>query len=1210
MILWGSLLMAIPQEVVEETGLKKIAVVNFEQLTASTLSVGPVLPRRQDQSWLSKAIADLLIQNLSQVQSLTVLEREQMQAFSQEIGLGESGLVNQEKALRVGRVARVERVIFGNYLLHDSDITISIVLLDLNTQGVLQTQEITGPYQQLRPLVQRLVLSFLAGADIDLSESEEAKIRFKVTESITATEHFYQGIHLYDQGRYPEAFGEFLTAANQDNHFVEAHLWVGRLMEAQSLHRHAVRAYQRLSASFPQSVEGRDGLLFAAQILQFALAEEEEAIAVYRTLTRMRPATPHNVRASFELGDLLRQRGEHLEAYLQFKTVDDFRQSGGRYEPSDLTAKTRTSRFFAWPGALELYRESIVKMVSLYGELLEEADSEHLPSPPRGSLLIGAENPGYQEARYGHTKSLFTHESRYANWNERIYVVLVANGYSATGIDLSITGQMKKLAPGYDFAMRVVPFPLPQDFDKHSYGAILGQTRRKTTLRKSVSFSGERLGIFAIQVLENHSQISGWSFHVRLASETPAGGGEEIPVTVRSQEFWEGEPLARIPLEANRLAGLTRLQQQIYYRPKKEMDILHDPLQGYYLVVSQGNLDGRQTDLFLSRSRDGKEWSPPRRLDINASSQDFDPRLVRSEDGKIWLAWISTRRGKGWELMLSCLQENGRWASPRRVPLETFLDPGMENRQHRLEHVLLEYDIFQDHKGRWIVAYYSYPEHRLVVLSSSDAREWTLLSAIATGQVAHGAALVQDSTSVYRLGFLGEQGRLHLWSSRDGVRWSERNFAINFWSQGVTPGTTVHRMRLFPLPQGRLLMLLSDNQYGLQFARFHADSGEPVLDLVTRATMQPYSVTRVPNGRYVVALKEDEHITLRRYHKFNISGEEILKDARYWPIYRETEEDLEGNNWTRIFAQMRRVVSDVTSLGLEQNGRLWWGIETGIMYKEGQQFMATDVSQGFFYHLVTRIVSCSDERVWFSSKYLNRPQLGFVNSPPPIGKVAGPTHKPRSQTVWVPQLNGAVADLACGGPGSPILVASDQGKVVGFDGERISFQRALPGQPRVTALEYNRESEELWVGTEDHGLFLFQGREGGPYTHFNSLVSGGVSDLTIDRQGDLWMAVQDEGLWRYRQGSWEQFTPQNSDLLYWSVGHLAADPRQGVWYLPHGDVRSKGLGYLGVGGGRVFNPPHQILPSPSSIAVEPSGVIWIGTWYDGLYKMIRKEVAQ
>ena len=287
---------------VEETGLKKIAVVNFEQLTASTLSVGPVLPRRQDQSWLSKAIADLLIQNLSQVQSLIVLEREQMQAFSQEVGLGESGLVNQEKALRVGRVARVERVIFGNYLLHDSDITISIVLLDLKTQGVLQTQEITGPYQYLRPLVQRLVLNFLAGADIDLSESEKAKIRFKVTESITATEHFYRGIHFYDQGRYPEAFGEFLTAANQDNHFVEAHLWVGRLMEAQSLHRHAVRAYQRLSASFPQSVEGRDGLLFAAQIVRFALAEEEEAIAVYRRLTRMRPATPHNLRGFIRVG--------------------------------------------------------------------------------------------------------------------------------------------------------------------------------------------------------------------------------------------------------------------------------------------------------------------------------------------------------------------------------------------------------------------------------------------------------------------------------------------------------------------------------------------------------------------------------------------------------------------------------------------------------------------------------------------------------------------------------------------------------------------------------------------------------------------------------------------------------------------------------------------------------------------------------------------
>jgi tetratricopeptide (TPR) repeat protein len=1012
-------------------------------------------------------------------------------------------------------------------------------------------------YDQLRTLIQALVFQFLANRNIDLTPTEKEKIRFKVTGSMTATEHFYRGIDFYDQGEYPEAFGEFLRAANQDSQFLEASLWVGKMLEAQEFYRHSILAYEKLYETFPQSIEGRDGLLFAAKILQLKLGDDEKAIQAFRKLTDIRPITPHSLQSSFELGDLLQNRGEHFEAYKEFQKVDDFRSEISLKPLSDLNSQTRTSRFFTWRGTLELYKESIVKMVALYPKMIAEMGQEELPPAPRGSILISREDPSHHEARYGHTESLFSHESRYENWDERLYVVLVPEGYVATGIDFSITGQMKEL------------------------------------------------NIFTIQLLENHSKISDWSFQVQLAVEDPNGYQAEVPEPTPSEKFWEGQPLARIPLQVNKLAGATRLQQQIWYQPKKEMDLLHDPGTGYYLIVSQGELDGQQTDLFFAHSADGKQWPPLQALGINSSSEDFNPRLIRSEDGKIWLAWISTRRGKGWELMLSHLNEHNEWASPRRVPLERFSDLGMESRMGRLANVLLEFDIFQDNRGRWIIAYYSHDDQSMVLIRSSDAREWTLLSKIATGEVTYGAALIQDSSAVYRLGFLGEHGRLHLWSSRDGIRWDQRYFDIQFWNQGLTPGPRVHRMRLFPLEAGHLLLLVSDNQYGLQFARFHADSGEPVLDLVTRVGMEPYSVARTSDNRYIAALKEDEYITLRQYEKFNTSGEEIQKDTRNWPIYRETEGDVDGHTWTRIFAQMRRIVSDVTSLGLEANGRLWWGIESGIMYKQGDQFVATDVSQGFFYHFTTHIVSCSDQRVWFSSKYLNRPQLGFVQRPN-----LGTTSRLRSQTVWVPNLDGSITDMTCGGEASQILVSSDRGKIVGFDGQDTFLERSLPVQSHITALTYGKETDELWVGTQDDGLFLFQGNEQRRYNPSNSLVSNHVIDLTFDQQGTLWVGLHGGGLVRYRQGNWEQFTPENSDVQYWSVGHLAADPDQGVWYLPHDDVRSRGLGYFDGNTGRVFNPPHQTLASPSSLLVEPSGVIWVGTWYDGLYQLVREDVVQ
>ena len=62
---------------------------------------------------------------------------------------------------------------------------------------------------------------------------------------MTATEHFYRGIDFHDQGQYPEAFGEFLRAANQDNQFLEASLWVGKMLEAQEFYRHSILTYER-----------------------------------------------------------------------------------------------------------------------------------------------------------------------------------------------------------------------------------------------------------------------------------------------------------------------------------------------------------------------------------------------------------------------------------------------------------------------------------------------------------------------------------------------------------------------------------------------------------------------------------------------------------------------------------------------------------------------------------------------------------------------------------------------------------------------------------------------------------------------------------------------------------------------------------------------------------------------------------------------------
>ena len=91
---------------------------------------------------------------------------------------------------------------------------------------------------------------------------------------------------------------------------------------------------------------------------------------------------------------------------------------------------------------------------------------------------------------------------------------------------------------------------------------------------------------------------------------------------------------------------------------------------------------------------------------------------------------------------------------------------------------------------------------------------------------------------------------------------------------------------------------------------------------------------------------------------------------------------------------------------------------------------------------------------------------------------------------------------------------------------------------------------------------------------------------------------------------WRNHSPANSDVLYWNIGKIVSDPQTGVWYLPHEEERSVGLGYFDGRRGVTYNPPHQVLDRPSSLIVDHQGDVWVGTWFDGLYKLERKAVTQ
>ncbi len=1146
------------------------------------------------EAWLGKGIADLLMRDLAEADAIAVLERDRLQVYLQEMELQSSGFFDQSMALRVGEVARVDEVIYGNYRLQRDRLTINLLAVDLDTHELITLEQVAGGLADLRQLARRLALAYLEHRKVPLTERERANIDFAPTDSLTATEHFYRAVDHYDHGAYARAFGELYAAARQDSQYFEARLWMGRMLEALGQRSLAVTAYLGLHRDASNRVEGHDALLMAARLLRDE--SPDQAVSAYRRLATLTPPVPHSLFAALELGRLHEEQGDRSAAYAAYRRVDAFRAKlaalqpreerawhdrAPRIPPARIAGRTRSSRYFRWSDALALYREAAVRLAVIFPQLTpDEADPVE---PPRGLIPLDPRAPEVRESRYGTIPALF-HEQRYTkDWREAFYVLAAPRGYVVTGVDLELSGQLTQVSSQHDYAMRVLDFPLKHNYQNDWLGVIYGQTARPASLSKSIPFYGKPRRQIALQLTENHGLIHGWAVNVHLQAEAPA---KESP-TPAVVDSTEGAVIGSVPWEEGTSAGVARPAYAHVYEPRHSLALANNYRDGLHLVAARGVPGSESTDLYWSHSADGDEWSEPVPLAINSHSDDYAPRLLRSEDGSLRLFWISNRRGLGWELWTSRLPRGATdWEPARRIPLERF---GAHNPRKRGSGALdlLRYAVHQDQSGRWLLVLPAHKRNELVVLSSSDAQEWQLVTRIPDAGHQYSLALTQDRGGVYRLAGIERNGRLHLWHANAPDRWHGQIFAINGYRSAHE--TAMYPISIFPEADGRMLLLISDLRRGLQYARF-APGGvnPPNLDLVKDTGLEAYAAAALDDGRYLIAAGDGEGVTLRRFQAFRAPLNPENDPAAM--IYREAEQDDAGNLWQRIFARYRSILPDVTTVGAAPDGRVWWGIETGIMALKDRDFFMADVADGFFHHYVTSIVPCGRD-TYFASRFLDRPVLG----------VASPDSGPRRYRLRaqaIEGLHGSISALACADD-KQLVAGTSTGEVIKLTGDRVD-QRQKLANDAITAIAVGPRAGQVWVGTASGSIFVGASEFKPLPPPTNAL--GPVHALAVDGRETLWAGIGDDGLYRFDDPDWSKPTKAQ---VYHAVGDLEAAPDGGIWIMAHPQTRSKGLAYYDGEGTSLYRPPGRLLEAPTGLAAAEDGGVWIGTAFHGVYKLER-----
>lgn len=163
------------------------------------------------------------------------------------------------------------------------------------------------------------------------------------------------------------------------------------------------------------------------------------------------------------------------------------------------------------------------------------------------------------------------------------------------------------------------------------------------------------------------------------------------------------------------------------------------------------------------------------------------------------------------------------------------------------------------------------------------------------------------------------------------------------------------------------------------------------------------------------------------------------------------------------------------------------------------------------------------------------------------------------------------------------------------DGEAVLKHR-VPGEGHLTSLLQDRRGE-LWVGTENNGLFRIGRRGVERFPPSVSIPGGRISSLFEDAEGSIWVGAN-AGLFRLRETLIANVTRR--DGLSGDYTRSVLEDRRGRLWVGS----STGLDVVDEDGGiRHYPLPESNGRAPAvlSLAEDRDGRLWIGTYGDGVY---------